>query len=85
MATERKDENIRLMVAQKTLELMTAAFALVAALAWNDAVQALFVRLFGTTDGILPKFIYAMIVTAIVVWVGVRLTRLTELVNKREK
>ena len=34
-------------VLEKTLQLATAAFGLVAALAWNDAIQTLFTRLFG--------------------------------------
>jgi len=48
---------------------MTAGFGLVAALAWNSAIQDLFrrVNFFGTPDSILAKFVYAFVVTVIVV------------------
>jgi len=74
---------LRLSVLQKILELMTAAFSLVAALAWNDAIQALFLRIFGQANGVIAKFIYALIVTAFVVWVGLRLSRVTKAVDHR--
>ena len=32
--------------------LITAAFGLVAALAWNGAIRAIFERIFGTADNI---------------------------------
>ena len=35
----RKEMGLRMSVVQKILELMTAAFSLVAALAWNDAIH----------------------------------------------
>ena len=47
--------------------LVTAAFGLVAALAWNGAIQAIFKALFGTTDTIAGQLIYAVIVTIIAV------------------
>ncbi|CAN5906742.1 hypothetical protein BH23ACT11_BH23ACT11_00500 [soil metagenome] len=34
-------------VLDKILQLMTAAFGLVAALAWNEAIQGLFTAIFG--------------------------------------
>lgn len=50
--------------------LITAAFALVAALAWNDAIQQLF-REFNTA---VPMLLYAITVTIIAIiaglWVG---------------
>jgi hypothetical protein len=79
-ATER---SLRLSIVQKILELMTAAFSLVAALAWNDAIQALFVRLFGSANGITAKFLYAIIVTGVVVWVGIRLSRVMKALEHR--
>ncbi len=32
--------------------LMTAAFGIIAALAWNGAIQAIFKQIFGTVDSI---------------------------------
>ncbi|MBI4138540.1 hypothetical protein HY479_00110 [Candidatus Uhrbacteria bacterium] len=80
--TER-EMSLRLTVVKKTLELLTSAFALVAALAWNDAVQTLFVQLFGPSQGVAAKFLYALLVTALVVWIGIRLSRLTKIIDKR--
>ncbi|MBU1348521.1 hypothetical protein KJ781_00415 [Patescibacteria group bacterium] len=71
------------MVMKKTLELMTAAFSLVAALAWNDAIQALFQWIFGPQSNVAAKFFYAILVTAIIVWIGFRLARVTNLIEKR--
>ena len=47
--------------------LITAAFGLVAALAWNTAIQELFRVVFGDQSGFIPLLIYAGIVTVIAV------------------
>lgn len=47
--------------------LITAAFGLVAALAWNTAIQELFRVIFGDQSGLIPLLIYALIVTVIAV------------------
>ena len=68
-------ELIRQMVA-----LSTAGFGLVAALAWNEAIQA-FVKEYidqyiSAGSGILSRFIYALIITVIAVMVTYQLSRL---------
>ncbi len=77
--------SLRLSVIQKVMELMMAAFSLVAALAWNDAVQALFQKLFPQQGGVGAKFVYAIIVTAIVVWIIFRLSRITKAIEKKHR
>ena len=61
-------------VIEKIAALMTAAFGLVAALAWNDAIKSIFKEVFGTADAIGPMVTYAMVVTIIAVlatvWIG---------------
>jgi hypothetical protein len=61
-------------VIEKIAALVTAAFGLVAALAWNGAIQAIFKQVFGTAEGVGPMLVYAIIVTIIAViatiWVG---------------
>jgi hypothetical protein len=47
--------------------LITAAFGLVAALAWNGAIQAIFKEVFGTIDAMVPMLVYAIVVTIIAV------------------
>ena len=61
-------------IIEKLADLITAAFGLVAALAWNGAIQAVFKHVFGTSEGIGPMVTYAIIVTLIAVlatlWIG---------------
>lgn len=66
-------------IAARVLELATSALGLVAALAWNDAVQAVFKEYFPTTSGIAAKFIYAVVVSALIIAVTVNLSRLAGL------
>lgn len=66
---------IRREVLNKMSDLITAGFGLVAALAWNNAIQEVFKRLFGEEQGNLyAMFFYAIGVTVIAVvatiWIG---------------
>ncbi|OGZ17685.1 MAG: hypothetical protein A2Z78_00290 [Candidatus Nealsonbacteria bacterium RBG_13_36_15] len=58
--------------------LILGGFGLVAALAWNDAIQGLFNSLFTKGGGLVGKFIYALIVTFIVVIVSLQLRKVSE-------
>lgn len=71
-------------VLDKIVQLVTAAFGLVAALAWNTAIQGLFTAVFGEAGDLFAKFAYAVAVTVVVVFVTVRLGRLAEKVKKDE-
>ena len=55
--------------------LLTAAFGLVAALAWNGAIQALFKQVFGTADSLNAQLVYAIVVTIIAVIVTIWIAR----------
>jgi hypothetical protein len=61
-------------VIEKLAALITAAFGLVAALAWNTAIQEIFKRIFGTASSISAMLFYAVVVTIIAViatvWIG---------------
>jgi len=61
-------------VIDKLAALVTAAFGLVAALAWNSAIQAIFRNIFGENSSIPAMLSYALIVTIVAViatlWVG---------------
>ena len=61
-------------VIEKLAALITAAFGLVAALAWNGAIQAIFKEIYGEASTIVAALIYAVIVTFIAVmatiWIG---------------
>ncbi|MFN7252845.1 MAG: DUF5654 family protein [Anaerobacillus sp.] len=52
---------------EQIITLFTAATGVMAALAWNDAVQALFNSLFPYGEGIRERFIFAILITAIAV------------------
>lgn len=54
-------------VIEKLAALITAAFGLVAALAWNGAIKAIFLKVFGDSEGLGPMLIYAILVTIIAV------------------
>ncbi len=65
--------------------LLTAAFGLVAALAWNGAIQAIFKEVFGTTESIPAQLSYAIIVTIIAVIVTIWIARSLVHAKKEEK
>jgi len=65
--------------------LATSAFGLVAALAWNEAIQTLFKEIFGKASGIISLFVYAIIVTIAAVIVTSRLGKIGEKFLKKEK
>jgi uncharacterized membrane protein YidH (DUF202 family) len=58
------------------IALASAAFGVVAALAWNSAIQAVFDKYFGRDARIGALFIYALVVTLIGVVVIITLGRL---------
>ena len=75
MATKFQKELVKQMVT-----LSTSGFGLVAALAWNEAIQA-FVkeyidRYISVGSGIISRFIYAIIITALAVLITYQLTKL---------
>ena len=69
MADDEKEEpkTLKEEVLDKIAALVTAAFGLVAALAWNDAIKAIFKEIFGEESTVVPMLIYAIIVTIIAV------------------
>lgn len=61
-------------ILDKISTLMTSAFGLVAALAWNDAIKAIFAKYYAKGDGVWALFGYATTVTVVAVlaafWIG---------------
>jgi len=60
------------------IALASAAFGVVAALAWNSAITALVRQIFGTGAQIVSLFIYAIIITIVAVIVMVNLGKMAE-------
>lgn len=64
-------------IREKTSGYILAAFGLVAALAWNDAIKSLIEYFFPLNKNtVLIKFSYAVLITFIVVIISVYLRRL---------
>lgn len=60
---------------QQTVTLLLGGLSLVAALAWNDAIISLFKQIFPAAGNLIAKFVYAVVVTAIIVTVSMRLRK----------
>lgn len=75
MSEEDKPVSLKQEVLDKIAALVTAAFGLVAALAWNDAIKAVFKEVFGTSDTAGPMLIYAVIITIIAVILTLTIAR----------
>ncbi len=69
-------------VIEKLAALITAAFGLVAALAWNDTIKVIFQAIFGTASSVLAMIIYAVVVTLIAVWITIRIGKVAEKAKK---
>ena len=65
-------------VIEKVAALITAAFGLIAALAWNEAITELFRLVFGEQSGIWALLFYAVVVTIIAVVVTIWIGRVAE-------
>ncbi|MDD3977066.1 DUF5654 family protein [Methanomicrobium antiquum] len=76
---------LSIQIIEKIAALMTAAFGLVAALAWNSAIQAFFKEIFGDTSSLIAMFTYAIIVTVIAVIAAIWIGKLAEKVKEEEK
>jgi uncharacterized membrane protein len=73
-------------VLDKFAELITVALGLVAALAWNTAIQNLFTLLFGKAgSALIGQFVYAIIITLIVIFVTITVSRAAERAKRLEE
>lgn len=75
MVDEVKEEPLKVVALDKIAALITAAFGLVAALAWNEAIKAIFIEVFGTAEAIGPLLIYAIVVTVAAVILTILVAR----------
>ena len=81
MATEsEKEKSFKRELVEQFITLSTSGFGLVAALAWNEAIQA-FVkdyiqRFYPDQSGVISKLIYAVVITIFAVLVTYQLSRI---------
>lgn len=72
-------------VREKTLGYIITSFGLVAGLAWNDAIKAFIDRFFSDPgNGLKAKFLYAALLTVIVVIVSLYVSRLFKVEKKKK-
>jgi len=71
-------------VLDKIVALVTAAFGLVAALAWNGAIRAIFEAVFGSADNVVAMLIYAVVVTIIAILVTIWIARAAKRAKGKE-
>lgn len=69
----------------KIIQLVTASFGLVAALAWNTVIQESIDRIYPSGDDLTGKYLYAVIITLIAVLLTTSLARLHDAVIKKEE
>jgi hypothetical protein len=65
----KKEKDVKIEFFAKLTTLVATAFGLVAALAWNDAIQSFFKLLPLQNQQVGAKFIYAIFITVIIVLV----------------
>lgn len=83
-----KDKGVELEkeIREKTLGYIITSFGLVAGLAWNDAIKAFIDRFFSDPgNGLKAKFLYAIVLTAIVVAVSLYLSRIFKVEKKKKE
>ena len=83
MGEEEKEPPMKILVVDKMSALITAAFGLVAALAWNEAIKAIFKEIFGSADSVVPMLTYAIVVTIIAVILTILVARSLANMKKR--
>lgn len=80
MKKKAEEKHFHQELIQQLVTLSTSGFGLVAALAWNEAIQS-FVKdyiekYYSNQSSVLSKFIYALIITALAVFITYQLSRL---------
>ena len=75
MGEEEKEPPMKILIVDKMSALITAAFGLVAALAWNEAIKAIFKEVFGSSETIAPMLAYAITVTIVAVILTILVAR----------
>lgn len=73
-------------VLDKFAGLISTALGLVAALAWNTAIQNLFSTIFGEAgSALIGQFAYAVLITLVVIFATIAVSRAAERTKKLEE
>lgn len=76
-------KSLKIEILEKTFDLMIAGFGLVAALAWNEAIKSLFSLIFPQAGNVIAQFIYALLITMLVVIITVKLGKILNFSKKQ--
>jgi len=80
VAETKKQRNLRRELLKQMIALSTSGFGLVAALAWNEAIQELVKnyvdRYLPSGSGFFSRLIYAVLITAFAVFVTYQLSKI---------
>ena len=74
-------EPLQIQILEKMSQLMTAAFGLVAALAWNEAMKLLLAQIFGDNQQLRVLFGYAFVITIVAVLASLWVANVTHKVK----
>ena len=80
--TSAETKSLKAEVLDKMTDLATAGFGLEAALGSNDAIKSLFSIIFPQDGNVITQLVYAVIITALVVFITMKLGKLTDLAKK---
>lgn len=79
-----QSKEVRAAFADQTMSYVTAALSVVAGLAWNDAVKAAITHFFpAEASSIAAQFLYALLMTVVVVLLTLVLRRVIGLVKPK--
>ncbi|MFZ6036021.1 MAG: DUF5654 family protein [Patescibacteria group bacterium] len=81
----KKETKLTLELRERVAGYLIAAFGFVAGLAWNDAIRSLIDELFPvSTNSLIAKFLYAVLVTVVVVFVSMYVIRFIKKEDKNK-
>jgi len=80
--SNQTEKPVHAAVVDKITQSVVTGLGLVTALAWNEAIQAVFNRFSSKPAGIAAKFIYAVVLTVIIVIITLQLTRIAKKIKK---
>jgi membrane protein YdbS with pleckstrin-like domain len=85
-AIRERTEEVQEKVRERILTYMGAAFGLIAGLAWNDAIKTLIAQVFPVAqDTLIAKFVYAGLVTLLVVVISLWVAKAVKVRDSAEE
>jgi hypothetical protein len=75
----QKEKSFRRSLFEQMITLSTSGFGLVAALAWNEAIQSFvkeYIQTYFPQSGVISKFLYALLISLLAVFIIYQLSRL---------